>query len=205
MTTALDQVKLAIAADPTLRRGVQPARPDLRQPRRPGAWPRRASSARCSSTRATPTRCTTTAGTCASRSAMPKSNALFDQALAVPQYRGVAAHAAGAGRVPGACRPARRSRGVAARAPTSSTRRARSRRPTWPRCCTGAANTSGRASTSAASTRSPTSPTRRRCGSRRASRTSSATAGRCRVRHASCATASPTRARPRRSSAERVR
>ena len=32
-------------------RGLQPARPDLRQPRRSARWPRRASGARCSSTR----------------------------------------------------------------------------------------------------------------------------------------------------------
>ena len=42
-----------------------------------------------------------------------ESNAMFNQALAVPQYRGVAAHAARPGRVLRARRPARRGRGRA--------------------------------------------------------------------------------------------
>ena len=112
MTTALDEVKLALAGRPDFGeaynlRGLIYARLGDRR------WPRRASSARCSSIRATPTRCTTTAGTCASRGAMPRRSALFDQVLARAAVPRCAAHAAGAGRVPGARRPAGRSRALA--------------------------------------------------------------------------------------------
>ena len=89
-TTALDEVKQAIAAEPEHGRGLQPARPDLCRPGRRSRWPRTASGARCSSTRATATRCTTTAGSCASSKRYAEADAQFEQALAQPQYRDVA-------------------------------------------------------------------------------------------------------------------
>ena len=77
-TTALDEVKLALAADPTCAEAYNLRGLIYAQPRRRPRWPRTASSARCSSTRATPTRCTTTAGSCASSSATPRPTRMFD-------------------------------------------------------------------------------------------------------------------------------
>src|SRR5204862_5204025 len=64
-------------------------------------------------------------------------------------------------------------------------------------CSIGAATSSALASTCVASTHSAMSPTRRPCGWRRGSRTSSATARARPTSAPSCATASPIRARPR--------
>ena len=191
MTTALDQVKLALAADPTLRRGLQPARPDLRQPRRRrarrGELPARAAAQR----RATPTRCTTTAGSCASSSATPRPNALFDAGAgraAVPRRR---AHAARPGRLPGARRPAGRGRGDA-----GARLRARPGEPVHGdqpvRGAVPARRLRARALLHPPRQRAAgRRPTRRRCGWPRASRTSSATARAPPSSARSCATASP--------------
>ena len=125
MTTALDEVKLAIAADPTFGEAYNLRGLIYAQPGRRPRWPRRASGARCSSTRATPTRCTTTAGSCASRSATAKPNALFAQALAhaaVPRRRRARCwRRASARRAPASC--------AEAEAHADARLRARSRQP----------------------------------------------------------------------------
>ena len=112
---------------PELRRGLQPARPDLRAAWATTRWPRRASAARCSSTRATPTRCTTTAGfLCQQKRYRRGERAVRAGAGACRSTRDAAAHAADAGRLPGARRPAGRGRSARWSRPTSSTRPTRS-------------------------------------------------------------------------------
>ena len=81
-----------------------------------------------------------------------EADALFERALAQPQYRDVGAHAAGAGRVPGARRPLAEAEQTLSRAyeldpanPVTALQPGRS-------AVRSAANSSARASTSAAST-----------------------------------------------------
>ena len=121
-----------------------------------------------------------------------EANAQFDQALAAPQYRDAARTPADAGRVPGARRPAGRGRSAACCAPTSSTRPIRStavnlsevlyRRGDYERARFYIRRVNSR----------PTSPARRRCGWRRASSSKLGNrAGAQRARPTSCATAFP--------------
>ena len=84
--TALDEVKQALAVKPDLRRGLQPARPDLRQPGRRRRWPRRTSAARCSSIRATPTRMHNYGWFLCQRRRYAEAEAQFQQAHRQPQY-----------------------------------------------------------------------------------------------------------------------
>ena len=190
LTTALDQVKLAIAADPNYGEAYNLRGLIYCQPRRPGAG-RGELQARAAAQPARRRHDAQLRLVPVPAEALRRSRTRCSrQALAVPQLPRRAATLL----AQGVCQ-AHAGQLAEAEARAGACLRARSdqpghRRPTWPRCSIGAASTSAPGSTSAASTRSPRSPTRRRCGSRRGSSTSSAT-GRARPSSArSCAIAS---------------
>ena len=88
----------------------------------------------------------------------------FQQALVQPNYRGAAQDAARDGDLPGARQPAGRCRSLADALLPDRPEQRRDGSTPWPMCSTAAASTTARASTSTASTSRPSSPTRRRCG-----------------------------------------
>ena len=90
MTTALDEVKLALAADPTLGEAYNLRGLIYASLGDDGLAEDSFQARACSSTRATPTRCTTTAGTCASRSATPRRTRCSTRRWPMPQYRDAA-------------------------------------------------------------------------------------------------------------------
>ncbi len=104
----------------------------------------------------------------------PEADAMFNQALAVPRDRDAPRTLL----TQGVCQARAGQPGIAERTLMRSYELDPANpatRSTWPRCCTAWVNTSARASRSAASTRWPNWPARRRCGWHCASRTASAT------------------------------
>ena len=109
------------------------------------------------------------------RQRLPEAQVQFQQAIATPRYAGLSRSLM----TQGICYTRAGSLVDAERSLARAYEldpRIRSPRSTWPTCCTGKANTNARASTSAASTRCRSFRTRRPCGWRRASKTSRATA-----------------------------